>query len=224
MSEISITVGPMVVDVIVATMIIAFAVIMAKKGIYQCAATVVVIILSICLGVVGSKAALKPVYSFVWSLCEPKVEETIEKKIEDTLGEIIDTEDSVLAAEIEEATMTKAETTTEKVCHFILFLLILIVSLLILCLIKDLIGKVTKLPVVGWVNSVGGFIFGVIEAVIILLLIVKIADMFEITFFRDIANDTILFNWLISGDYMNTIETIEEYSTDVLDEIVEKGE
>ena len=80
----------------------------------------------------------------------------------------------------------------ESVVHAVLFLLCFLLLLILLRLLTKLLDHLFELPVLHALNTVGGGLFGMLEAALLLYLILWLAPEFGITFFRDNASDTYL--------------------------------
>ena len=72
-------------DIIIAAIILVWALIKGYQGLIKCILSVLVIVLAIAAGIYGSKAAAKPAGDFVWERYGPK----IEAKFDEELGEAL---------------------------------------------------------------------------------------------------------------------------------------
>ena len=130
-----------------------------------------------------------------------------------------DYSDSETVQKLKTLTMLKSKLIVEKVSHLALFGVITAIALLALTLIKNVIGKVADFSVIGWVNHLGGFVLGAVEAIVILIIVVRGADMLNISFFRNLSDGTVLLNWLIGGDLQAAISGIQSMSVEDLKNI-----
>lgn len=80
----------------------------------------------------------------------------------------------------------------ESVVHAVLFLLCFLLLLILLRLLTKLLDHLFELPVLHALNTLGGGVFALLEAAILLYLVLWLAPEFGITFFRDNASDTYL--------------------------------
>lgn len=124
-------------------------------------------------------------------------------------NEGVDYTNSEIVLKLKAVTLAKARLVCDTVCHVGLFGIITAISLLVLTIIKNIIGKVADFSVVGWVNHLGGFALGAVEAIVILLLIVRGATLIGIPFFVNNAEGTVLLKWLIGGDIQATIQSLQ---------------
>ena len=130
-----------------------------------------------------------------------------------------DYSDSETVQKLKTLTMLKSKLIVEKVSHLALFGVITAIALLALTLIKNVIGKVADFSVIGWVNHLGGFVLGAVEAIVILIIVIRGADMLNISFFRNLSDGTVLLNWLIGGDLQAAISGIQSMSVEDLKNI-----
>lgn len=251
MDNLTTTISPLVIDLIIAVIILLVAALRAKAGIYHAVMSVVVIILALAIGMVASKLLTPAVSNYYWKTYGPKVEEKFDKEVEtalkgdnsiaqtfaDAWNRIIDNfdsekldslkihqkntdySDSEMVQKLKAVTMLKAKLTVEKVSHLALFGVITAIALLVLTLIKNILGKVAELPVIGWVNHGGGFILGAVEAIVVLILVVRGATMLNIPFFQNLSEGTVLLKWLIGGDVQSAIHGIQNLTIEDLKNI-----
>ena len=130
-----------------------------------------------------------------------------------------DYSDSEMVSKLKALTMLKARLMVENVSHLALFGVITAVALLVLALIKNIIGNVAELPVIGWINHGGGFIFGAVEAIVILIAVVRGASLLNIQFFQNLSEGTVLLKWLIGGDIQSAINGIQNLTAEDLKNI-----
>ena len=111
--------------------------------------------------------------------------------------------DSTMSAKLKETVMKNAEAICRRVCNIILFIVIALVALLVLTLLKDWISNVRELPVIGGIDRFAGFVLGVAEAVIVLMIIIRAAGGLGIDFFKENSANTILLKWFC-GEGLDT--------------------
>ena len=85
-----------------------------------------------------------------------------------------------------------ARSLVESVVHAALLLASFVMLLIVLKLLTGLIDHVFELPVLHALNTLGGGVFALLEAVLLLYLVLWLAPVLGITFFRDNASDTYL--------------------------------
>jgi len=121
----------------------------------------------------------------------------------------IDYSDDELVAKLKALTLMKAELLTERVVKVGLFGVITAIALFVLTLIKNILGKVAEISIVGWANHLGGFVLGAVEAIVILIIVVRGANMLNIQIFNQLSEGTVLLKWLIGGDVQSAIQSLQ---------------
>ena len=245
MENLTATISPLVLDLVLAAVILLVALIKAKTGLYQSVMSIVVIILSLAIGFVGARLFTEPVSDYVWKGYGPKVEakfdEEVSLALEGDMGlgqafknswnrvisdlgseklteslsienEEIDYTDSELVAKVKQLTLLKTRMLVDKVCRLVMFGLCMALALLLLTLIKNFIGNVADFSDIGWVNRFGGFCLGFIEAIVVMLMIVRGAGLLNINYFANLSEGTVLLSWLVGGDVQSTIKKVQELS------------
>lgn len=245
MDNLTTTISPLVIDVIIAILILLLAAIKAKAGIYQSVMAIVVIVIALAVGFVGAKLLEPSVSDYAWSKYGPKVEAEFDTQVDAALGgtksldEVfqtswnnlvdsfakafnsdnlnslrikdtdIDYHDTEAVQKLKVLTLAKARLLCDKVCLVGLFGLCTALALLALTIIKNIIGEVADFSVIGWLNHGLGFVFGAVEMIVILLVIIRGAGMLGITFFQDLSEGTVLLTWLIGGDIENALQVLQ---------------
>lgn len=102
---------------------------------------------------------------------------------------------------IKATVMENAQMICFKVVHVILFVVITLLALLVLGLLKDWISNITKLPVVGKLDHVLGFVLGFAEAVIVILFVVRLAALLGIDTFKELSKDNLILKWFCGGGF-----------------------
>ena len=130
-----------------------------------------------------------------------------------------DFSDAEIVQKLRALTLLKSKLLVERVVHIALFGVLTAVALLALTLIKNIIGKVADFSVIGWVNHLGGFVLGAIEAIVVLIIVIRGADLLNISLFRNLSEGTVLLKWLIGGDIQAAISGIQNLSVEDLKNI-----
>ena len=255
MDNFTTTISPLVVDIAIAVIILLVACLRAKAGVYHCVMSVVVIILALAIGLVGSKLLTPVVKDAVWNgfykeEVETKFDNQVQKALEGTVtfqdsfkeswnnfidsfdifgdnkaenlkidNDSVDYSDSQLVVKLRALTIVKAELTLEKLIHVGLFGVISAIFLLLLTLLKNLLEKIANFSIVGWVNHGLGFVLGLVEIIVILIVIIRGAGLFGINFFKDISEGTLILKWLVGGDIQSTIVNLQNLTIDDLKNI-----
>ena len=245
MDNLTATISPLVIDLVLAMIVLLVAFIKAKSGLYQSVMSVVVVILAIAMGFVGARLFEEPVSGYVWEKYSPKVEAKFDEKVQaaldnkESLGqafqnswnrvvqelgseklsdslsieqEEVDYNDSELVQKLRQLTLLKTKMLVDKVCHLALFGVCTALALLLLTLVKNFIGDIANFSVIGWVNRFGGFCLGFVEAIVVMLLIVRGAGLLNINYFANLSEGTVLLSWLVGGDVQATIKQVQELS------------
>lgn len=97
-------------------------------------------------------------------------------------------------------TLMKAKLLCDKICQVILFGVLSGLAFLALTIIKNIVGEIADFSIIGWANHLLGFLFGALEVIVILLVIVRGAGVLGIHFFQDMSQDTVILKWLVNGD------------------------
>lgn len=111
--------------------------------------------------------------------------------------------DSTLTAKLKDTVMKNAEAICRRVCNIVLFIIITLIALLVLTLLKDWISNVRELPVIGGIDRFAGFVLGVAEATLVLMIIIRAAGGLGIDFFKENSANTILLKWFC-GEGLDT--------------------
>ncbi len=130
-----------------------------------------------------------------------------------------DYSDAEMVQKLKAVTMLKAKLMVEKVAHLAVLGVITAIALFVLTIIKNILDKVANFSIVGWANHLGGFILGAIEAIVILIIIVRVAGMMNIQIFQNLSEGTVLLKWLIGGDVQAAISSLQNLSLDDLKNI-----
>lgn len=143
------------------------------------------------------------------------------KKADEFKINIKDTDysDPEMVQKLKAVTMLKAKLMVEKVSHLAVLGVITAIALFVLTIIKNILDKVANFSIVGWANHLGGFILGAVEAIVILIVIVRVAGMMNIQIFQNISEGTVLLKWLIGGDVQAAISGIQNLSVEDLKNI-----
>ncbi|MCQ2551983.1 MAG: hypothetical protein MJ148_01350, partial [Clostridia bacterium] len=86
MENLTTTISPLVIDLIIAAIILLVACLKAKAGLYQSVMSVVIIVLALAIGLVGAKLLEEPVSNYAWQKYGPQVEQKFDKEVEDVLS------------------------------------------------------------------------------------------------------------------------------------------
>ncbi len=209
----------LIVDIAVGLLILFFALLHAKKGLYKSFSGIVAIVVAVTLGIIGANLATEPVMEVAW----PKVQQTVEEQydssvghaiteIHDAVGEtagkllsfthldkaaekVLDESKQVSWTEAPKAKLLElVNTALQEVVHGVLFLVITLLGLLLFKPVNLLIEKINDAPGLRQLNWLGGFILGALECLAVLFIVIKICELRNVSFFRDIQEGS----WFIT--------------------------
>ena len=209
----------LIVDIAIGLIILLFAILHARKGLYSAFSGLIAIVVAIALGIAGANLATQPVMDNVW----PKVEETVSEhydssvghaitEIHDVVGEtagkllsfthldgaaekVLDDSAAVSWTEAPKAQLlTLVNTALQEVVHFVLFIIIALLGLLLFKPINALVEKINDAPGLRQLDWLGGFLLGVLECVVVLFIVMKVCELRNVSFFRDIQEGS----WFIT--------------------------
>lgn len=186
----------------------------AKRGLFKSLMGFVVLIAAIVGATVAAGRLTEPVTELVLPKVEEKVSAWLGVPADSAVdGTVPDTADGAAEptfgewlAEPEQgegffgywqekagdAAGTAVRSLVKSVVHAVLFLLCFLLLLILLRLLTKLLDHLFELPVLHALNTLGGGVFALLEAAILLYLVLWLAPEFGITFFRDNASDTYL--------------------------------
>jgi len=209
----------LIVDIAIGLIILLFAILHARKGLYSAFSGLIAIVVAIALGIAGANLATQPVMDNVW----PKVEETVSEhydssvghaitEIHDVVGEtagkllsfthldraaekVLDDSAAVSWTEAPKAQLlTLVNTALQEVVHFVLFIVITLLGLLLFKPINALVEKINDAPGLRQLDWLGGFLLGALECVVVLFIVMKVCELRNVSFFRDIQEGS----WFIT--------------------------
>ena len=209
----------LIVDIAIGLIILLFAILHARKGLYSAFSGLIAIVVAIALGIAGANLATQPVMDNVW----PKVEETVSEhydssvghaitEIHDAVGDtagkllsfthldgaaekVLDDSAAVSWTEAPKAQLlTLVNTALQEVVHFVLFIVITLLGLLLFKPINALVEKINDAPGLRQLDWLGGFLLGALECVVVLFIVMKVCELRNVSFFRDIQEGS----WFIT--------------------------
>ena len=198
-----------IADLIVLGLMVLGVVLGAKKGFIKCIAGLLILIIAIVGARWLSAIVTDPITAFIY----PRVEESIESKIN---KQIIDPSGiSIVDKAVEEASGTAtqmlkvtAEAFVRSVVHAAAFLVCFLILTLLLRLLIDVIDKVFDLPLLKSVNGILGGAFALMEVVVLLFLVPYLAKHMGINWFEKMSEDTILLNFFVHSSPFDLIQLL----------------
>ena len=192
------TLKPFIVDATVVAIMLICAISHGKKGIYNEVMPFVVFIFAVIIGVFSSRT-LAPVVA-------PYTNTFIEEKI---IGSYKGTGLKIIDSFAQDFINKELSVLSEKILQIALFIICTLVAWLLLSIIKSVFGKVADWFAIGWINHSLGFIFGLAEAFLAVLLLTRLASLANITALSDLAKDTVVFKWIYGVDLKELINQIK---------------
>ncbi|MBR5642157.1 MAG: CvpA family protein [Firmicutes bacterium] len=209
----------LIVDIAIGLIFLLFALWHAKRGFYKTFSGIIALVVAIALGIAGANFLTEPAMEKVW----PKVEETVSENYDSSVGKTItELHDSVgktaesllklthldeaageVLEEKEQVSWTEApkaklldlvHIALREVVHAVLFLVIAILGLLLAKPINALVDKINDAPVLKQLDWLGGFVIGLLECLAILFIVMKVCELRNVSFFRDIQEGS----WFIT--------------------------
>jgi uncharacterized membrane protein required for colicin V production len=209
----------LIVDIAIGLIFLLFALWHAKRGFYKTFSGIIALVVAIAIGIAGANVLTEPAMEEVW----PKVEETVSEHYDSSVGQAItELHDSVgktaesllklthldeaagdVLEESKQVSWTEApkaklldlvHTALKEVVHAVLFLVIAILGLLLFKPINALMDKINDAPVLKQLDWLGGFAIGLLECLAILFIAMKVCELRNVSFFRDIQEGS----WFIT--------------------------
>ncbi|MBR3035202.1 MAG: CvpA family protein [Firmicutes bacterium] len=201
----------LIVDIAVALIFLLFAVWHARKGFYKTFAGIIAVVVAIAIGIIGAGYLTPPVMEKAW----PKVEETVVENYDSSVGHtvaelhdlvgsgaekllkithleekaenILDESKAVSWTEAPKAKLLElVHKALREVVHAALFIVITLLGLLLFKPINALVDKINDAPVLKQLDWLGGFVIGLLECLAVFFIVIKICEMRDVSFFRDI--------------------------------------
>ena len=119
----------------------------------------------------------------------PEGLQPLAKRLEESLTDFLTVE-----IEPESAVLTMAYTVTEAVVRILLWVLLFLVGLVLFSLLKKVLGFVFKLPVISWIDHLGGAVLGLAFSLFSLYAAGWILSALGITTLHKLGEGTQLFS------------------------------
>lgn len=178
------------IDIILIAIIALTTFIGYKRGLIKVAFKLISFLLAIVIAVV----LYKPISNFI--INNTQIDDTIENTIEERLSspDISDEEsDNIVAAYYDNvknySTAAAAKIISETIINVSCMIIVFVVSKIILLLFRFSGDLIAKLPLIKQLNSVGGFLYGILEGfILIYILLALIAIMSPIINMNQLIN------------------------------------
>ncbi|MBP5749342.1 MAG: CvpA family protein [Firmicutes bacterium] len=209
----------LIVDIAIALIFLLFAIWHAKKGFYKTFAGIIAVVVAITIGIIGAGYLTPPVMDQAW----PKVEETVSEHYDSSVGQtitelhdlvgsgaekllqithldekaenILEEQKSTSWSDAPKATLLQlVHKALREVVHAGLFLVIALLGLLLFKPINKLVDKINDAPVLKQLDWLGGFAIGLLECLAVFFIVIKICELRDVSFFRDIQEGS----WFIT--------------------------
>ena len=184
----------LIVDIAVALIFLLFAIWHARKGFYKTFAGIIAVVVAIAIGIIGAGYLTPPVMEKAWPKVEEKVVENYDSEkllkithLEEKAENILDESKAVSWTEAPKAKLLElVHKALREVVHAGLFLVIALLGLLLFKPINALVDKINDAPVLKQLDWLGGFVIGLLECLAVFFIVIKICEMRDVSFFRDI--------------------------------------
>lgn len=226
----------LIIDGLLILLLLVSLLIGAKRGLFKSLIGLVVVIAAILAATVIAGKLTEPVTDFVLPKVEEKVSSWLAVPEGMTMGDFADgtaSSDSSVNPIFSEwfqkleqrgvserfvewinkdvavnAAQTAARSLVESVVHAVLLLLGFVILLILFKLLAGLIDHVFDLPGLHALNTLGGGVFGLLEAVVLIYLVLWLTPKLGITFFRDNADATYLLKFFMTHTPFTVISTV----------------
>ncbi len=191
----------LVIDLVLAGILLIFVIIGIIRGLIKSVLNFIGTLAAVVGGAVLAEKFTKPVAEWLYPSVQEKILDRL--RLEDlglsapgnhsSLSTLLPSLTGNVRAVVEEAAMN----ILSGVVRVVLFLIFFILLILAVKLLAFLLSKLFELPVLETFNRMGGAIFGLVEGMLILYLIVYLAPRFGLTWLQDNADGTYLLNFLL---------------------------
>ena len=215
----------LIIDGVLALLLLAGILIGATRGLFKSLMGFAVVIAAIIGATMIADAVTPPVTDFIVPKVEQKATEWLGIPEEMTMGQFFagaassdstkipmfsegiqklkkwgaqDRFFSHFREETASAAKNAVRSLVESIVHTVLFLLSFVILLILLKLLTRLADRLFELPVLHTLNTAGGGIFGLLEALALIYLVLLLAPGLGITFLRDNAGDTYLLKFFMT--------------------------
>lgn len=182
-----------IIDIVIVVSVVAFALHGAKRGLFQSLAGLVIVVVALFGAAIIAGTFAKPVAKLVTPMAEKYFSQEIAEALErvdvelpdmdivpelpedGVLKDVMASAGTILEGAVDTATTTAsaaAENLIESIAYSILFMIGFLLLMLLLHVLCAAMGLLTKLPVVHGLNSLGGAVFGLVQGVLLVFLVV----------------------------------------------------
>ena len=212
----------LIVDIVIGLLFLLFGILHGKRGAYKTFSGFLAVIVAIIIGILGANILTEPVMEKAWPTVEQKVSEQYDASAGKAISEV---EEAVGGAASTLLTITHLDKEAEKVLdgssavswtqgpktqllalvnvamqevvHSVLFLVFTIVGLILFKPINGLIKKILEAPLLKQLDWLGGFIIGLLECFVLLFIVMKVCELRNVSFFRDVQQTSWFVNHLM---------------------------
>lgn len=182
-----------IIDIVIVVSVVAFALHGAKRGLFQSLAGLVIVVVALFGAAIIAGTFAKPVAKLVTPMAEKYFSQEIAEALErvdvelpdmdivpelpedGVLKDVMASAGTILEGAVDTATTAAsaaAENLIESIAYSILFMIGFLLLMLLLHVLCAAMGLLTKLPVVHGLNSLGGAVFGLVQGVLLVFLVV----------------------------------------------------
>lgn len=199
-----------IIDIIVILIFLACIFFGYKRGLTK----VIIHLLSFVLAIIISLILFKPISTLIinntdiYTNLSNSIQETLqndkneEKTTKEKPNVIIDSINKKVDETKEDATVAIANSIAETIINIMVILILFIVIRIILFFIKFIFSAITELPIIKQIDKVGGFVYGVLEALLIVFVILAIISFVNIPELQLAIKSSILTSFLYNNNIL----------------------
>ena len=220
---------PAIIDLSIAAVLLIFVIIGLVRGLIKSVLNFIGTLASVIGAAYLSELFTPAVTEFLW----PKVKENIidnldlsgldlgSKSSGGTISSLLPDLSSGVRTAIETLGMNILTTTV----RIVLFIVLFILCLILVKVLAFALGKLFELPVLNTFNRAGGALFGLVEGMLIVYLIIFLAPKLNFTWFTDNAEGTLLLNFFLNVSPLEWIDFLKLKSLELMPEgLIPAGE
>lgn len=199
-----------IIDIIVILIFLACIFMGYKRGLTK----VIIHLLSFILAIIISLILFKPISTLIinntdiYTNLSNSIQETLQKNEEEEKTNkekpnvLIESINETVDETKENATVAVANSIAETIINIIVIVILFIVIRIILFFIKFIFSTITDLPIIKQIDKLGGFIYGVLEALLIVLVLLAIISFVDIPELQLAIKSSILTSFLYNNNIL----------------------
>ena len=245
MSDILFSLKPNVIDILVIAVVVIIALLRAKKGFFSTVKALIVFVLAVAISMAAVNFLSPVLEPKAWDAVSDSLQERFEDEISDGITPMVsptesiekglkglknmlgieiededlpDSSDVSLSEKLMDILMAKAELLCAKLTKLLIFILCFIICTIILSvLIRG--RRRSSRTAIGFVDHLLGFLFGLLEGAVLMLIVVRCCNLFNVDFFVRLSEGTKLLSWLCGGDIQQSWQQLTQFDFKSLNDI-----